>query len=596
MAQNNTSTPTYNMSRLIRKSNGEYVDANGNQITKGGVLIGSAWKYLANKYGRDYANRTSANTRAGNIWQNGKWRIDNGRGNDSSWNSQIQKEALAKRKDVKQMSDGRYAFINPKNNKLTYFNQDAKDASMQRKGYTKTKQGINEVYVRNNPTQQKSATQQNSRGWFNNWGKAGDTFVESGKGLIGNVGELVENFNPMTDKSIDRRFWGVLGSLGRGVTNLGGMTIGALANGVMSDDASNTVAKYGKYIDANHYLQDDDYFGWLGDKQFRKDLGDIANGALMIFGTKGIGGGAKGVANGVKTAAANTATRVARLVPKRTLVRGRQLVRDARNLASPEGRSAIANGYNAGIEKGIRMRQGRFGTANEGINGAIQGGRDFLSRRTSRRPVTENPSVNPSVQSAESVATPSFVPESRVPANVQLERQAMQDAAVPRQMKPLSEILNQNRSFNFNIPQQTPNLTMLAPRNPVIERLQAAINNSKRRATPINDADVRVVSPSSDVRVVSTPTSISRRRTSSQQPQEIPFEDPAANSLGLVGESEINNAAFIDMMNQQDLMNQGIYGLADDFSGGYYGDLFGDLGLFDSGGKLLSRKLINKLK
>jgi len=70
----------------------------------------------------------------------------------------------------------------------------------------------------------------------------------------------------MTDKSIDRRFWGVLGSLGRGVTNLGGMTIGALANGVMSDDASNTVAKYGKYIDANHYLQDDDYFGWLGDK------------------------------------------------------------------------------------------------------------------------------------------------------------------------------------------------------------------------------------------------------------------------------------------------------------------------------------------
>jgi len=60
------------------------------------------------------------------------------------------------------------------------------------------------------------------------------------------------------------------------------------------------------------------------------------------------------------------------------------------------------------------MRQGRLETANEGINGAIQGGRDFLSRRTSRRPVTENPSVQP----AESVTTPNFVPESRVPANV----------------------------------------------------------------------------------------------------------------------------------------------------------------------------------
>ena len=64
----------FNMSKLYLGKDGNYRDVNGNIIAqKGQALSGSAWKYLANKYGRDYANNTSAQTRKGNIYQNGRW-------------------------------------------------------------------------------------------------------------------------------------------------------------------------------------------------------------------------------------------------------------------------------------------------------------------------------------------------------------------------------------------------------------------------------------------------------------------------------------------------------------------------------------------
>lgn len=64
----------FNMSKLSLDKNGNYRDVNGNIITqKGQALSGSAWKYLANKYGKDYANNASAQTRKGNIYQNGRW-------------------------------------------------------------------------------------------------------------------------------------------------------------------------------------------------------------------------------------------------------------------------------------------------------------------------------------------------------------------------------------------------------------------------------------------------------------------------------------------------------------------------------------------
>ena len=67
----------FNMSKLWLGKDGYYRDVNGNKIAqKGQAISGAAWRYLASKYGRDYANRTSMNTRNGNIFQNGRWRFN----------------------------------------------------------------------------------------------------------------------------------------------------------------------------------------------------------------------------------------------------------------------------------------------------------------------------------------------------------------------------------------------------------------------------------------------------------------------------------------------------------------------------------------
>lgn len=70
--------PKLNMAKLIRKDLGngryQYRTANGTVVSdSSGKLTKNAWNYLASKYGKDYANRTSANMMRGHIWQNGRW-------------------------------------------------------------------------------------------------------------------------------------------------------------------------------------------------------------------------------------------------------------------------------------------------------------------------------------------------------------------------------------------------------------------------------------------------------------------------------------------------------------------------------------------
>lgn len=57
---------------------GEYYDTNGRQITRNGSLLGSVWKELKQRHGKTYANNVASNIKAGNIYQNGKWRANVG--------------------------------------------------------------------------------------------------------------------------------------------------------------------------------------------------------------------------------------------------------------------------------------------------------------------------------------------------------------------------------------------------------------------------------------------------------------------------------------------------------------------------------------
>lgn len=125
----------FNMSRLWLGKDGYYRDVNGNKIAqKGQPISGAAWRYLASKYGRDYANRTSMNTRNGNIFQNGRWRFNDvessKQGRTATWDEAVSRiEQNAKAAGARKTATG-YKQRNPFNNKDTYLNQDTKNKAV----------------------------------------------------------------------------------------------------------------------------------------------------------------------------------------------------------------------------------------------------------------------------------------------------------------------------------------------------------------------------------------------------------------------------------------------------------------------------------
>ena len=55
---------------------GEYYDTNGKQITRNGLLLGSVYRELLNRHDKTYVDNIASNIKAGNIYQNGKWRAN----------------------------------------------------------------------------------------------------------------------------------------------------------------------------------------------------------------------------------------------------------------------------------------------------------------------------------------------------------------------------------------------------------------------------------------------------------------------------------------------------------------------------------------
>lgn len=126
----------FNMSRLWLGRDGYYRDVNGNKIAqKGQPISGAAWRYLASKYGRDYANRTSMNTRNGNIFQNGRWRFNDvessKQGRTATWDEAASRvEENAKAAGARKTAAG-YLQKNEFDGNEWFLNQDTKDKAQQ---------------------------------------------------------------------------------------------------------------------------------------------------------------------------------------------------------------------------------------------------------------------------------------------------------------------------------------------------------------------------------------------------------------------------------------------------------------------------------
>ena len=126
----------FNMSRLWLGKDGYYRDVNGNKIAqKGQPISGAAWRYLSSKYGRDYANRTSMNTRNGNIFQNGRWRFNDvessKQGKTATWDEAASRvEENAQAAGARKTAAG-YVQQNKFDGNEWFLNQDTKDKAHQ---------------------------------------------------------------------------------------------------------------------------------------------------------------------------------------------------------------------------------------------------------------------------------------------------------------------------------------------------------------------------------------------------------------------------------------------------------------------------------
>ena len=328
----------FNMSKLRLGNDGYYRDVNGNKIAqKGKPLSGAAWRYLASKYGKDYANRTSMNTRNGNIFQNGRWRFNDVKssreGRTATWdeaNSRINENAQAA--GAKRTKYG-YMQINPFNNKLTYLNQDSKNNSLasQKKNTANGEEKFQ--WSDYNPFTKEqwegnwdSAIEGAGNAWSNvlknNWvnayNRAIDSFDSSkGGGFLEGIRDLQSNFS---------------GTLSRTALDFLGGTVGLATQLVLPKKYEQVIGKYGNYLDLGKDLNSirsaitpgeeilmpsdprnkglaDKGFNWLDkfgyNEKRRQDINDEVNAVVAIFGTKGLKAGVTGLKSGVKSVATN---------------------------------------------------------------------------------------------------------------------------------------------------------------------------------------------------------------------------------------------------------------------------------------------------
>lgn len=331
----------FNMSKLWLGRDGNYRDLNGNIIAKKGQPItGAAWRYLASKYGRDYANRTSMNTRNGNIFQNGHWRFNDVKssreGRTATWDEASSRlDENAKVAGAIKTKYG-YTQINPFTGKATYVNQDAKNRAIAAQTKITPSNKEDDSFSWGdwlNPFKKEQ--------WEGNW----DNATENAKNSWSNAfyGNWVNAYNRAKDNfdsSKGGSFWkgagdlgsNLMGTISRSGLDLLGGTIGFGTQVLLPKKWEQGVGNIGAYIDpgkdlnmlrslltpgeetiwahdANNKGFADERFNWLDsiglDKNKRQDINDEANLAIAIFGTKGAASGVTKLGSGVKNMATN---------------------------------------------------------------------------------------------------------------------------------------------------------------------------------------------------------------------------------------------------------------------------------------------------
>lgn len=109
---------------------GEYYDTNGRQITRNGALLGSVYKELVNRHDKAYANNVAANIKAGNIYQNGRWRANVGSTAEVASEAEAIKYAKQHKDQYKQDNNGKWQY-KTYNGSWKYFNGNSQVTSKQ---------------------------------------------------------------------------------------------------------------------------------------------------------------------------------------------------------------------------------------------------------------------------------------------------------------------------------------------------------------------------------------------------------------------------------------------------------------------------------
>ena len=328
----------FNMSKLWLGKDGYYRDVNGNKIAqKGQAITGSAWRYLVSKYGKDYANRVSMNTRNGNIFQNGRWRFNDVKssreGRTATWDeasSRINENAQAA--GAKRTKYG-YMQINPFNNKLTYLNQDSKNNALA--SYKKNTANGEEGF------QWRDYNPFTKEQWKGNWDSAIENAGNTWSNLLKN--NWVNAYNRAKDSFDSSKGGGFLkgmfdlqsniqGTAARSILDFLGGTVGLATQLVLPKKYEQVIGEYGNYLDAGKDLNAirsaitpgeeilmpsdprnkgfaDKGFNWLDkfgyNEKRRQDLNVEANAIVALIGTKGLKSGITRLKSGVKSVATN---------------------------------------------------------------------------------------------------------------------------------------------------------------------------------------------------------------------------------------------------------------------------------------------------